>query len=61
MESIRLIAPGIALVALLTGAVFMASRGQLIVGLSFVSVVVIAASLYLMLGPGEHEHTEAVE
>lgn len=61
MESLRLVAPAITLAALLTGAVFMFSRGQLIVVLSFVSVVVIAASLYLMLGPGEREHAGAAE
>jgi len=61
MVSIRLVAPAIALAALLTGAVFMLSRGQLVVVLSFVSVVVIAASLYLMLGPGERGHTGTAE
>jgi hypothetical protein len=61
MVSIRLVAPAIALAALLTGAVFMVARGQQVVVLSFVSVVVIAASLYLMLGPGERGHAGITE
>ncbi|WP_255149870.1 hypothetical protein [Halorarius halobius] len=61
MVSLRLVAPAIALAALVTGAVFLLSRGQAIVALSFVSVVVIAASLYLMLAPGEQPSHDAVE
>lgn len=53
MVSLRLLAPALVLGALVTGAVFLLARGAPVVALSLVSVVVIAASLYLMLSPSE--------
>lgn len=51
----RYIAAGLALLGLVPPAIFIVIRNAPIIGLSLVSVLVIATSLYVMFGPGEAE------
>lgn len=53
----RLVAPIVALVALIPGALFILARGEMVVLLSTVSVVLIAASLYYIFSPVEETET----
>lgn len=53
MVSIRLLAPAVALLAVLPVVAFLLGRSATIVLLSAASVGIIAASLYAMFGPSE--------
>jgi hypothetical protein len=53
----RLVLPALALVAVIPGALFLLARGELVVLLSTVSVVLIAASLYYVFSPADGEPT----
>lgn len=60
----RVIAAGLALLGLVPPAIFIVDRNAPIIGFSLVSVLVIAASLYVMFGPGEaesHAHVDETE
>jgi hypothetical protein len=53
MVSTRLFAPVVAAVALLPVAVFLLDRGNPIIAVAFVNVLLIAGCLYTMLAPEE--------
>ena len=55
----RLVAPLITLLAIIPGALFILDRGETFVVLSAVSVVLIAASLYLIFSPTDGGHADS--
>lgn len=57
-DTTRLVATGLALVAVVPVVLFLLDRSAEIVALSLVCVGLIALSLYLMLGPAEKVPTE---